>query len=807
MFWIVLATALSLNIEAQEITSRFSADTYSRKASEDKVILEGNVTVVKNKEILKADKVELNTKTQNFTATGNVSYDSTPSKKNNDKTIKGKLDSKKTPVNNSNGLNISGDTIEGNLDSPKGFIKNGKIVNGNDIFEGRKIERLTRQHFLLKEGRYTSCINTPPDWRLYGNDIDLTSGEYARMEDVVVEAFGVPITYMPYLVLPVKSERQSGFLTPNFGFGSDGFNINESYFWALTRSQDMTFTLGHYNNRGLKEAGEFRSAYAPESYTNMYYFHISDKKFAGTLVDNNPLNQKNRHGLKLDQEFKLSEATYAKMRVLYASDQNIPRDFPDEMPGRAEPALENKFLFTTHSNSIAYNANVSYYENLLSKNPTDRNKDQLQRLPEITANIAKTKFSSFMFEADTSYLNIYRTGKPYDDTNSNQAFDNNDFIRTGQRFDLHPKVSMPLSSRFFKFTPEIGARYDYYVLPEVPSAKRAYAEMTTTLSSEISSVYQRDPDKQYRAVKHVIEPFVNYDLIPSISQSASPFFDAKNGDIEAPGFDSIDKIGRTNSITYGINNRLLAKYINNFISAPIPVVEETQKTCENCQQEQNVSDDIMTQSTEDFLGLRETVPKNHSKKSKQKEISEEDFTILQPFQWKMYQSYNFLDKTGKPFGYLYSDMLANYEWLTLLLSNFYNIYTKKTGVSSRLRFSGKSSGPLKNKYVEIGYYNNKTEPSRNIDQVKLLFGFSFWRFGTNVAFILNNTIAGKFSDKLQDKYFDVIYQPPANCWFLKLAVDAPYDKPGINTTITFNLLISGQAVGFGAGQGLFGKSN
>ncbi len=439
MFWIILSIITIFNMDAQESLSRFSADNYARKAKEDKIVLDGNVNIVKGKTILKADKVELNTKTQNFTATGNVSY-------------------------TSDLLNISGETIQGNMDSPKGYIQNGKILNGKDIFEGKKIERLDKTHFLFKEGRYTSCVNCPPDWRLYGNDIDLTSGEYVHMEDVVVEAFGLPITYIPYLVLPVKNERQSGFLAPNIGFGSDGFNIHESYFWALSRSQDMTFTLGHYNNRGFKQGLEFRSMYAQESYTNTYFFHIKDAKFANITIDNNKLNQKNRYGLKMEQDLKFSEATYAKMRVLYASDQNIPRDFPEEMPGRAEPALENKFLLTTHSNSLAAYADVSYYENMLSKNPLDRNGEQLQRLPEMTVSLAKTKLSALMFEADSSYLNIYRSGSPYDDSNSNNIFDNGDFIRTGQRFDVYPRLSLPLSNRFIKFTPQIGARYDYYIL-------------------------------------------------------------------------------------------------------------------------------------------------------------------------------------------------------------------------------------------------------------------------------------------------------------------------------------------------------
>jgi len=767
MFWMILSIVTCLNMNAQETLSRFSADNYARKSQEDKIILDGNVNIVKGKTVLKANKVELNTKTQDFLATGNVSYESVP-------------------------LKISGETIQGNMDSPKGFIQNGTIVNDKDIFEGKKIERLDKKHFLLKEGRYTSCINCPPDWRLYGNDIDLQSGEYVHMKDVVVEAFGLPVTYIPYLVLPVKDERQSGFLTPNMGFGADGFNIQESYFWAMTRSQDMTFTLGHYNSRGTKEGVEFRSAYAPESYTNTYFLHVNDQKFSDIIINNNKLNVKDRYGLKLDQDFKLSDATYAKMRILYTSDQNIPRDFPDEIPGRAEPALENKFLLTTHSNNVTAYANTSYYENLLSKNPLDRNGDQLQRLPEITASLAKTKFSAFMFEGDASYLNIYRTGSPFDDNNANHTFDTGDFIRTGQRFDIYPRLSMPLSNRFIKFTPEIGVRYDYYVLPEHLSADRAYAEMTANLSTEISAVYQRNSDKQYRSIKHVIEPFIQYNLIPTLKQSTSPFFDATSNGMTAPEFDTIDRIGRTNTITYGINNRLLAKYMKNFIASPIVAkteIEKPQMVCENCK---NNSGDIMTENTQTFLGLRDPESAKLNDKNTKHTIDEDEFAVLQPFQWKIYQSYDFLDKTGKPFGYIFSDMLSNYEWITFLLSTTYDIYAKKLGANSRLRFTGKA------KYIELGYYNNTTATNTVIDQVKLLFGFSLWRFGTNISFILDNTLKGTFMHRLADKYLDLTYQPPANCWFLKLSVDAPYDKPGINTTITFNLIISGQAVGFGA---------
>jgi lipopolysaccharide assembly outer membrane protein LptD (OstA) len=768
-------------LNAQEERSRFSADKYTRKSKEEKVILDGNVVVVKGDSVIKADKVELDTKTEDYKAEGNVTY--------KDKE-----------------LEIKSSKIDGDFNSAKGTITDGRIVSGKDIFQGARIERLSRQHFKIQEGSYTSCINSPPDWRLYSNDIDMTTGEYAHLKDVVIETFGLPMVYLPYLVLPIKNERQSGFLPPSFGFGTDGFNIHEPFFWAISRSQDATFTLGHYGNRGRKEAIEFRSVYnSLESFTEMYYFHISDKKFASIIYNGQALGEKNRHGFKMDQDFKFSKSSYMKMRLRYVSDDNIPRDFAEEMEGRAEPALESKVMLLTHTDNFAYTADASYYEDLLSKNPLDVNKMQLHRLPELTVNLAKTKYSIFMFEADASYLNIYRSGPFFDDINSNNIYDGTEFIRSGQRLDLFPRMSIPITTKVLKINPSVAYRYDYYMLPVDGNANRSFIEMRADVSSEISKVYQRGKDKQYRAVKHSIEPFVNYHVIPNVNQSNHPFFDNRNNNINAPMFDSIDSIGKTNTITYGITNRLLTKYIRNFVDPKktIPAPEQNKLKCEDCESnfcntcgaEQVISpENQMKGDTKSFLGLRTPTKNTEKITSEQESLSdlEEEFTVFQPLQWRLRQSYNFLDTSGTPLGYLYSDILGNYDWISVLISNFYNFYTKKMGTSSYVRLSGNQ------KYIQLGYYNDKTQQNLNTDQIHLQFGFGFWRFFTNVRFIFNNSLAGKFSDKIQDKYFDVTYSPPSSCWFLKFAMSAPYDKPGFNVFITFNLLISGQAVGFGS---------
>ncbi|MEI6079054.1 MAG: LPS assembly protein LptD [bacterium] len=778
MFWLIITILLNL-LPAEGERSRFSADKYTRNAKEDKTVLDGNVTIVNDTSVLRADSVELNNKTNEFTATGKVEY-------------------------KASGLDIKSEELKGSMTSAKGMIKNGRILSGKDIFEGAKINRVSRNHFLIQEGSYTSCTNDPPDWRLYGNDIDMTSGEYAHLKDVVIELFGLPITYIPYFVLPIKNERQSGFLPPSFGFGSDGFNINEPYFWAISRSQDATFTLGHYGSRGLKEAAEYRSVFAQESFANMYVFHVDDKKFAATIYNGQPLNKNNRYGARMDQDLKFSDDISAKFRIRYVTDANIPRDFSEEMEGRADPSLESKFLLLAHTQNVAYTSNITYYEDMLNKNPLSSNSTQPQRLPELSLNLAKTKYSIFMFEADASYLNVYRSAPFFDDMNNDNVFDpTTDFIRTGQRFDFFPRVSVPITTTVFKLTPAAGVRYDFYKLPVDGNAHRTLVDFTVNLLSEISKSYQRDSYREFRALKHSIEPFVDYHVIPTIKQSPHPFFDIPN----APMFDSVDQIGKTNTITYGITNRLMAKQMKNYIEPVVPAKAEDGEECKTCaskqaeKKEKKKDDSIVAESTDKFLGLREADTKS-KKKAKQKETpSEEDFTIVQPLQWRLYQSYNFLDTTGQPFGNVFSDITASHAWMSLLLSNFYNIYTKRTGISSQLRLTGGQ------RYVQVGYYNDKTKPGATTDQLQLQFGFGLWRFFTNVRFILNNSLPGKFSDRIQDKYFDLIYNPPSSCWYLKFAVSAPYDKPGFNMYITFSLLISGQAIGFGSEGNLLSAMN
>ena len=69
----------------------------------------------------------------------------------------------------------------------------------------------------------------------------------------------IPVFWLPGLWVPLKTKRQSGVLTPSFQQGSkSGSALEFSYFWAISRSKDMTLSTKIYENRGIKGLFEYR---------------------------------------------------------------------------------------------------------------------------------------------------------------------------------------------------------------------------------------------------------------------------------------------------------------------------------------------------------------------------------------------------------------------------------------------------------------------------------------------------------------------------------------------------------------------
>jgi LPS-assembly protein len=57
------------------------------------------------------------------------------------------------------------------------------------------------------------------------SEIDVEVEGYGTARNTTVDVLGVPLLWLPWMVYPIKTERQTGFLFPDLSLGSrNGFD-------------------------------------------------------------------------------------------------------------------------------------------------------------------------------------------------------------------------------------------------------------------------------------------------------------------------------------------------------------------------------------------------------------------------------------------------------------------------------------------------------------------------------------------------------------------------------------------------------
>lgn len=131
----------------------------------------------------------------------------------------------------------------------------GKLAaNGAERVDGRLNE--------LSRAVYSTCPvcaqhpDQAPLWDIRARDaIQDLDNKRIEYRDAVIDIYGVPVFWMPYLTHPDPSQkRASGLLVPSFGYSKAlGAFAEIPYFWAIDANQDATLTpiLATRNGPGL----------------------------------------------------------------------------------------------------------------------------------------------------------------------------------------------------------------------------------------------------------------------------------------------------------------------------------------------------------------------------------------------------------------------------------------------------------------------------------------------------------------------------------------------------------------------------
>jgi len=481
------------------------------------------------------------------------------------------------------GDSITGEEAELDIDSHVGWIKDGQVfmAEHNVYFTGRRLEKTGPHTYTFEQGVMTSCDDRPAPWSIKSSRGEITVEGYARLWHPRFRIKDRPVLYSPYMIAPVKTERQSGFLFPDIGYGSEyGVNVNVPYYWVIDDQRDMTFYANYYSDRGLMAGTEYR--HTPGLYSKGLWradwlrdreIHDEDnvperlfREYRGQELFR---SNRDRYWIrgKYDGYDPATGWTY-KADVDLVSDQNYLMEFKSGQSGfyASRDEFESRFgrdiqdrnrLIRTNIFSAArnwgrwgLNARLVYSDHLAYKNdnlPRSKN-PTLQRLPETNLDLYRTSLGNSPFELESANQAVYFWRK---------------YGTTAGRVDVHPRLSLPLRAGWGRITPRVGWRQTGYMVDSFqadPAERdtdnrlqtRGIYDFNLSADSELFRIFDMgrpldpgvDPvgSSAWTGLRHTIVPEVEFDYIPEKDQE------------KYPQFDSIDRIAPREELTYTLSN-------------------------------------------------------------------------------------------------------------------------------------------------------------------------------------------------------------------------------------------------------------
>ncbi len=468
---------------------------------------------------------------------------------------------------------LRGASVNLSLDTLTGVVFDGSFTSsdGDVTFHGAKIEKTGENDYHVEDGKLTSCSCTPPDWSFTGQDMDITVGGYARGVSTAFRLWDVPTLWAPYMIVPVKTDRETGLLIPRVGYSSlRGFQLEQPFFWAISRNADATFTLETSTEerlggdidvryiRTLKSAGEIEARYFQDKNTQEPEVDSNGNPISGRV-------DRERYAIEAFHDEIFSQGVRGKVLVDVLSDTQVNRDTSDDITARSQQFTQSKATITSSWRRWSLLGAVRWYEDLQS----DAN-NELQDLPEITLRGIDQPIPGTPIELD-------------------MRSDATDFFRRegadGLRWDTTPRFFIPIQVSHFNLEPSLSPRATVYYADvalndevtdpvtgktttitslERKSAGRLLPDADVTLDTTLSRIYlPSSDDPTATRWKHEIDPYLEYEWIPEIDQTA------------LPEFDRVDRIAAKSLVTYGVEQTLFSREgKSGSINSPIDVTIE-----------------------------------------------------------------------------------------------------------------------------------------------------------------------------------------------------------------------------------------
>lgn len=244
----------------------FQADEVEYDEEHSLTIAKGHVEISQGTQILLADVVTYNQRSDTVTASGHIS------------------------LMTDDGQVVFADYMELRDSMSNAFAHDVRmLMNDRSRLVANAARRTNGNHLDLRKVVYSPCDlcasdpSKPPAWQLRASQVtDDKDLQKLEFRDAVMEIDGWPIFYTPYVVTPDPSvKRASGFLTPSIGSSTNlGFHIGIPYYQTLGPDADVTFFPRFTTTAGQNLAAEYRQRFSNGEFNGIASIDYSNVGFA-----------------------------------------------------------------------------------------------------------------------------------------------------------------------------------------------------------------------------------------------------------------------------------------------------------------------------------------------------------------------------------------------------------------------------------------------------------------------------------------------------------------------------------------------
>ncbi len=460
---------------------------------------------------------------------------------------------------------LTGTQGEFDLKRKTGKIKNGRLFLSQNHYyiTGKEMEKLSKDTYLIKDCRLTTCDGVNPAWAITGSEVTVTVEGYGKVKHAAFRAHGLPILYVPYIIFPAKTKRQSGLLPPRIGLSTrNGMDIEVPLFWAISDQTDATLYQRLITKRGYMQGLEFRYISDKDSKGAFLFDILSDKKKIKNMndpddVELSPYDRTNttRYWFRSKIDQKFPHGLDARLDADVVSDQDYLREFEGGLFGRearadlakgyGRPMEETNSPTRRSALRLAHDGDIYSLQALAcyDERPEHPTEDQTpQPLGGIELMLLPDQLIDLPIFAslDSDYDYVWR-----------------DVGQKGHRLALSPEVKVPLwlFGDYIEFEPSVRYAFVSQWLDEPGSDndyqyKRAY-EARARMSSTAERIYDLKWGKTKR-LKHRVSPVLAYTYRALYNEKDyTPWFEPIDHDSEEDG--------KTNLVSLSLENFLDAR--------------------------------------------------------------------------------------------------------------------------------------------------------------------------------------------------------------------------------------------------------